>query len=119
MKGTQRKNSWDAAAQEERWHKATEQGRRGLEKFGEQLSISSTDFYILCLAEVDAAQVLMQPQCLASRAAFVAEIKRLIAEPTMPSRPVASVETYRGSQKWWLEFLLEQYESETEARGPE
>jgi hypothetical protein len=50
--------------------------------------------------------------CFSTRASFLAEVRRLISEPTTPSRPVHSLEAYRSAQKWWLESIITQCEWE-------
>jgi hypothetical protein len=71
----------------------------------------TSSFYVLCLAETDAISSFRAPECFSSRAAFVTELRRLIAEPTTPSRPVPSVQAYRDSQKWFLENEIKQDEA--------
>jgi hypothetical protein len=100
---------WDPAVEEKRWFAALASARQTLDHLGEQLSKSSPDFHLLCLAELDAGSCLSRSE-FSSRAAFVAELKRLAAEPTAPSQPVPSLQAYRDSQKWWLESLVKQYE---------
>lgn len=100
---------WDATAEENKWRRALESGRTALVQFGEQLSKGSPDFYILCLAELDAGNKLLRSECFLSRATFLSEVRKLIIEPTEPSSAVPSVEAYRASQKWWLESILQQY----------
>jgi hypothetical protein len=72
----------------------------------------SSGFYVLCLAELDAISSFHAPECFSSRAALIEELRRLIAAPTSPSRPVPSVQAYRDSQKWFLEHEIKQYEAD-------
>jgi hypothetical protein len=113
MAGSQTKDRWDAAAEEAKWRQSMEKGHKFLERLGEQFSKSNPDFYVLSLAELDAANHFTRPACFSSREAFIRELKRLIGEPTEPSRVVPSVQAYRDSQKWWLESLLRSYESKS------
>ena len=106
-------DNWDSALQEKRWRNSLEKCRQALDGMRQSLSASSPGFYILCLAEVDAMSSLRWPECFASRAAFVAELRRIIAEPTTPSRSVPSPEAYKNSQKWFLEMEIKQIEANT------
>jgi len=108
------RDSWDPALQEKRWRSALDKGRRAMDQLGPQLVTSSPGFYVLCLAEVDAAAAFHSPQCFTSRATFFAELRRVIAQPTTPSRPVPSVQAYIDSQKWFLEWEIKKCEHETE-----
>jgi len=109
---------WDASAEETRWRELAKQAGPSFERFRESLLRSQQgclqdQFSHLCLAEFDALAHLNLPQCLSSRAAFVAELRRLIAEPTTPSLPVLSIEAYREGQKQWLEWLIDFYEEDS------
>ena len=106
------KRAWDATAEEKRWRASTETAQKVQDKFGDAPE-GSSGFILLCLAELDAGIRLLQTDCFSSRAAFLAEVRRLIAEPTTPSRSVASIEGYKASQKQWLEFILNRYELDT------
>jgi hypothetical protein len=106
------KRVWNAAAEEKQWRASLETARQMQEKFGNAPEISS-GFILLCLAQLDAGMRLLQSDCFSSRATFLAEVRRLIAEPTMPSRSVASIEGYNASQKQWLELILYNYEQDT------
>lgn len=110
MPPSQKGNCWDAAAEEMRWRESLESGRKVQESLGGHLEKSSPDFNLLCLAELDAGTHLLRAEYFVSRAVFVTQLRRLIAEPTEPSRPVASIQAYRDSQKWWLESMLQVYE---------
>jgi len=102
-------NCWDAVAEEMRWRRSTESSRKAQDQFGEPLSKSSPGLYVLCLAQLDAGSALMRSGCFSSRAVFVAELRRLITEPTTPSQPVPDLQAYRDAQKSWLGSLLRQY----------
>ena len=110
MAASPTQDHWDAAAEERKWRESMERGRKAREGLDEQLSKSSPDFHLLCLAELDAGGHLLRPEYFSTRVVFVAQLRRLIAEPTAPSRPVPSIEAYRDSQKWWLESMIEVYE---------
>lgn len=112
MKSLPTQRAWDAAAEQQRWRKSLETAEKMQDKFGDAPK-GASGFILLCLAELDAGIRLGQSEYFSSRAAFLAEVRRLIAEPTTPSRPVASIEGYRASQKLWLEFILSKYEQET------
>ena len=103
---------WDAAVEEQQLRNATESARRVQDSF-KVAPEGASGFVSLCLAELDAGVCLLQSDCFSSRETFLAEVRRLISEPTMPSRPVASIEGYRASQKQWLEFILIRYEQDT------
>jgi hypothetical protein len=103
--------TWDAAAEETRWHNSLAKSVQALGEFGEQLSRSSPDFYHLCLAEVDAVRWFIRPESFSSREAFVTTLKNLISHPTTPSCPILSVAAYEESQRSWLTSLVQQYET--------
>jgi hypothetical protein len=100
---------WDAAAEQKRWRAALERGRKVQDWLGDA-SKPLSDFIVLCLAEMDAGERLSQLDCFSSRAAFLAEVRKLIVEPTAPSHPVPSIEVYRDAQKQWLEFIIRRFE---------
>jgi hypothetical protein len=99
-------DSWDADLQEKRWRSSLEKGRQAVDQLGPKLVTSSPGFYVLCLAEVDAVGAFHSPECFASRSTFIAELERLIAEPTEPSRPVPSIQAYIESQRWFLQMEI-------------
>ena len=101
-------DSWDAPTQEKRWRNSVENSRRAMAKLEAH---PASNFTLLCLAETDAISSFHAPECFSSRAAFIAELRRLIAEPTTPSRPVPNVQAYRDSQKWFLEMEIKQCEA--------
>jgi len=51
---------------------------------------------------LDAATQFVKPEFFASREAFLAELRRLMIEPTTPSRAVPSIQEYQGAQRRWL-----------------
>ena len=110
---SQKQDRWDAAAEETKWRDALDSGNHVQNQIGDQLSKSSPDFKLLCLAELDAGSQLLRPEYFASRATFVAQLRRLIASPTQPSQPVPSLQAYRDSQKWWLESMIQVYEHDS------
>ncbi len=103
--------SWDPVAEEKRWVTDLDGARRFQERLDKQASGPLWGFGLLCLAELDAGSRLLASNCFATRDTFIAEIRRLVGEPTEPSRPVVSLEAYRDAQKWWLESIITQYES--------
>jgi len=103
------KDKWDAALREECWRNSVEKSRQAFAKLEAN---PSTGFYLLCLAEVDAISSFNAPDCFNSRVAFVAELRRLIAAPTTPSRPIPNLQAYKDSQKWFLQHEIEQCEAE-------
>ena len=113
MAASQTEDRWDPAVEEKKWRQSMESGLKAQDQLGEQLSKSSPDFHLLCLAELDAGIHLLRPQYFSSRATFVAQLRRLIAQPTTPSRPVPSIQAYRDSQKWWLESMIQVYEKDS------
>lgn len=102
-------DDWDAASEEKSWRESMENARRGQDIF-KKTGADASDFYVLCLSELDAGVHLSKSEHFVNRAAFVAECRRLLAEPTTPSRPVPSVEGYRRAQRFWLEFIIKRYE---------
>jgi hypothetical protein len=101
---------WDAALEEKTWRETVESARRGQDMMEQKAGAKTSDFYVLCLSELDAVDCFIRPECFVSRAAFVAELRRLMVEPTTPSRPVPSVEEYQRAQKFWLEFMIKKYD---------
>jgi hypothetical protein len=99
---------WDAPVEEQSWRETVEKARKGqdeLEKAG------GSDFYVLCLSELDAVVEFTRPECFVSRAAFVAELRRLMVDSTTPSRPVPSIEGYQRAQRFWLEFMINKHDT--------
>jgi hypothetical protein len=101
---------WDAATEVRKWQRALEKGHEAQNSLGDQLSKSSPNFHLLCLAELDAGKQLLRPENFVSRTAFLDQLRRLITEPTTPSQPVPSLQAYRDSQKWWVESVIQAYE---------
>lgn len=104
------KGLWDGNAVKEQLCKSLANAEDAQARLGEQLSKSSPDFYHLCLAELDAGHNILRSECFETRATFLAGLRRLISEPTSPSRPVQSLQAYREKQKYWLEQLIKNYE---------
>ena len=99
---------WDAAAEEKKWRDdlhGMRHGTNGVEKAG----LHTSDFYTACMAALDAATQFTKPQFLVTRAAFVAELRRLMIQPTTPSRPVANIDKYDRVQRRWLEDLIREH----------
>jgi len=103
---------WDATFQEQRWRNSLVNSRRAMDQLRSNSGKSPSGFYVLCLAEVDAVATFTRPECFTSRAALIAEFRRLIAHPTTPSEPVPSLEAYIQSQKTFLEMEIKSYEVE-------
>ncbi len=103
-------DEWDGAAEEKRFRESLRRAREADAELGEQLSRSSPDFQLLSVAELDAAERIVESGCFGSREALLAELRRLIAEPVSPSRHVPSIQAYHDCQKWWLESMLQLYE---------
>jgi hypothetical protein len=112
MAKPQTNRHWDAVAEQKRWRAALESARKMQGQLGGAFK-PLQGFSLLCLAELDAGNCLMEADCFSSREAFLAAVKRLIAEPTTPSQPVPSLQAYTNSQKSWLELLVKQYECGT------
>ena len=101
---------WDAAGEEKSWRESAARAERGQDTLEQKAGATTSDFYVLCLSELDAVNCFVRPECFVSREAFVAELRRLLVEPTTPSRPVPSIEAYQHAQKFWLEFVIRQYD---------
>ncbi len=97
--------------EEERCREQIDAGRRALDHLDtESQGRIRSDIYIVFLAEFDAVLCYGRPECVASRAAFVAELKRLMVEPTAPSRPVHDLERYQHAQRSWLQYMMMRYD---------
>jgi len=111
-------DAWDPVAEEEFWRETLKAHRAGLEAIEQKLSTFSTSgFYLNLLAEFDAAVHFTRPECFVSRAAFVAELRRLMIEPPTPSRPVPSLEEYQHAQRTLLQSAIKRYDT-TRDSGP-
>jgi hypothetical protein len=105
-------DGWDPVAEEEFWRETLKAHRARLEAIEQKLSTFSTSgFYLNLLSEFDAAVQFTRPECFVSRAAFVAELRRLMIEPPAPSRPVPSVEEYQRAQRVLLESTIKRYDT--------
>jgi hypothetical protein len=111
MRALQPEQGWDPVEEEKKWCTSLESARQFQEKLDKEFRNPLSGFLRLCLAELDAGNQMLASGCFSSRASFLAEVRRLISEPTTPSRPVDNLEAYRSSQKWWLEFIISQYDS--------
>lgn len=102
---------WDSAIEEQTWRETADRARRGQDMLERKAGGKTSDFYVLCLSELDAVVEFTRPECFTSRARFVAELRRLMTEPTTPSRPVPSIEGYQHCQRFWLEFMIQKYDA--------
>jgi|WetSurMetagenome_2_1015567.scaffolds.fasta_scaffold1084940_1 hypothetical protein len=103
---------WDAAGEKQKWSKAIEKVQPLQDEFESRVTTPFEGFSLMSRAQFDAGVALLQSDCFSSRAAFFAEVRRLIAEPTSPSRAIVSLEAYRDCQRRWLEMLIVQDEWE-------
>jgi hypothetical protein len=101
---------WDAAAEERHWREELEMMRHGADAIEQKAGLKNTGFYIACVGGLDAAIHFTKPERFVSRAAFVTELRRLVTEPTAPSRPVPSVVEYQRAQRRWLEGIIREYD---------
>ena len=101
---------WDAAAEEKWWREEVEMMRHGTDAVERKAGLSTSGFYIASVGGLDAATHFTITKFFVTRAAFVAELRRLMTEPTAPSRPVPSVEEYQRSQRHWLEIIIKKYD---------
>jgi hypothetical protein len=108
--GALQNDQWDAAAEEKRFRESLQRARQTHAELAGQLSKSSPSFHLLSVAELDAADRIIQSRCFATRSDLLAELRRLIAEPTAPSGLVSDLQAYQASQKWWLQSMLQVYE---------
>jgi hypothetical protein len=105
-------DGWDPVAEEKFWRETLIDHRAGLEAIEQKLSsFGSSGFYLNLLAEFDAAVHFTRPECFVSRAAFVAELRRLMVEPPAPSRPLPSVQDYQRAQRNTLESTIKRYDT--------
>jgi hypothetical protein len=104
---------WDAAAEEKWWREELEMMRHGADGIEQKAGLNTTGFYVACLGGLDAATHFTKPKYFASRATFVAELRRLVTEPTAPSRPVPNVEEYQRTQGRWLERTIKRYDRDS------
>jgi len=101
---------WDAAAQEKWWREELEMMRHGADAIEQKGGLNTSGFYTACVGGLDAATHFTKPEYFVSRAAFVAELRRLVTEPTAPSRPVPSVEEYQRAQGRWLQGIIKEHD---------
>src|SRR5258706_16172055 len=101
---------WDAAAEEKWWREELEMMRHGADGSEQKAGITTSGFYTARMGGLDAASQFTKPKYFVSRTAFVAELRRLMAEPTAPSRPVPSVEEYQRLQRRWLEDIIKKHD---------
>jgi hypothetical protein len=98
---------WDAAAEEKWWREELDMMRHGTSAIA---GCKTNGFYTACLGGLDAATHFTKPECFVSRVAFVAELRRLVTDPTAPSRPVPSLERYQQAQGRWLQVIIRRYD---------
>lgn len=103
-------DGWDPVAEEIFWRETLQAHRAGLQAI-EQKAGNTSGFYLNLLSEFDAAVCFTRSECFVSRAAFVAELRRLMIEPPAPSRPVPSVEEYQRAQRILLESTMKRYDT--------
>ena len=101
---------WDSAAEEKWWREELEMMRHGADAIEQKGGLNTSGFFVACVGGLDAATHFTKPEYFVSRAAFVAELRRLRTEPTAPSRPVPSVEDYQRAQRRWLEDIIEKHD---------
>ena len=103
-------DGWDPAAEEKYWCEEVEIMRHGADAIEQRAGFNTSGFYIACVGGLDAAIRFTKPECFVSRAAFVTELRRLVTEPTAPSRSVPSVAEYQRTQRRWLERIIREYD---------
>lgn len=103
---------WDAAAEEEWWREELESMKHGADAI-ERQGLNTTGFYVACLGALDATSHFTKAKYFSSRSTFVAELRRLVTEPTAPSRHVPSVEEYHRTQGRWLECAIKEYDRDS------
>ena len=85
--------------------------RHGADVIEQKFGFNTTGFYVVVVGALDAATHFVEPEYFVSREAFLEELRRLMVEPTTPSRPVPSIEEYLHSQKRWLERIVTEYDA--------
>lgn len=63
-------------------------------------------FYDLCLAEYEVRKHLLTVDCFSSRETLIAELKRLLEEPVVPSRLPCRTDQYLDCQKKDIEMEI-------------
>ncbi len=101
---------WDATAEEKWWREELEMMRAGANAIEQNGSLTTSGFYMACVGGLDAATHFTKPEYFGSRGAFVTELRRLMTEPTSPSRPVPSLVEYQRAQRRWLEQIAREYD---------
>jgi len=86
MSAPQPEQGWDPVGEEKQWCTSLESARQFQEKLDKEVRTPLSGFFRLCLAEHDAGNQMLASCCFSSRASFLAEVRRLISEPTTPSR---------------------------------
>jgi hypothetical protein len=103
-------DGWDAAAEEKWWRGELEMMGYGADAIEQEAGLNTSGFYVACIGGLDAAFQFTATKYFVSRAEFVAELRRLVTEPTAPSRPVPSVAEYQRAQRCWLEDIIRKYD---------
>ncbi len=85
--------------------------RHGADAIEQKGGLNTSGFYVACVGGLDAATHFTKPKYFVSRAAFVSELRRLLTEPTAPSRAVPSVEEYHRAQGRWLQGIIKEYDA--------
>ena len=101
---------WDPVAEEKSWREELQIMRHGADAIERKFGHSTTGFYLACVAALDAATEFVKPEFFVSRAAFIAELRRLMIEPTPPSRAFPRFVEYQGAQRRWLVSTVKKYE---------
>ena len=83
--------------------------RLGADAIEQKAGFNTAGFYVVCVGGLDAATHFVKPDYFVSRAAFLAELRRLMIEPTPPSRGVPSIDEYQRSQRRRLEGIVKRY----------
>ena len=104
---------WDAAAEEKWWREELEMMRAGANAIEQKGGLTTSGFYMACVGGLDAAAHFTKRESFGSRGAFVAELRRLMTEPTAPSLPVPSLVEYQRAQRRWLEQITKEYDQES------
>ena len=96
---------WDPFAEEKTWREELWIMRGGADAIEQKAGFNRTGFYVICVGGLDAATHFVKQEYFASRAAFSAELRRLMIEPTPPSRAVPTMEEYQRAQRRWLDYF--------------
>lgn len=103
-------DNWDPVAEEKFWHEELQIMQHGADAIERRFGPNTTGFYVVCVGGLDAALEFAKPEFFVSRAAFLAELRRLTIESTTPSRAVPSIEGYQSAQRRWLTSIVKKYD---------